>query len=76
MFNEYEVKFLEWVGNPQFAKISINNSTWYYDAYYSTRRTHLWDRNGEAFVLPCIVLLDENNPKETIDHFFKLLMVS
>lgn len=64
----------------QCNNILIDGKYWAYDIEkddnYTVLHNRFWEhKDGKRFQINCILELNSNNPKETIDKFFKLLML-
>jgi hypothetical protein len=62
--------------------LQIDNENWYYDIHKSSNTTilqrstsYISNESSDIYIINTILELNEDNPKETLDKFFKLLML-
>jgi hypothetical protein len=56
----------------QCYNLLIDNKLYIYDIYFERKET-VFGRDNTYYILPTILELNKENPKETLDEFFKLL---
>jgi hypothetical protein len=81
-YKEVEVILQSSYENGDYNNLLIDNKNFAYDVLRRAisspghELTVLQNFNGVTFILPMVLPLNTKNPKETIDRFFQLLVLS